>query len=137
MKRHIQTLSAICGILTATHAQNYNVCWWYPTVLYTPGQPGYTPGFWAFAYQTPASAIVQSGFSYYYTNRVITRTWYVTTTGQTVTVDPGTIRGGTNAVATLSVSVCGGGIKSIHATVTGILNFSGYNEAHMVLQQVD
>ena len=45
--------------------------------------------------------------------------------------------GGTNAVAVLSVAVCGTGIKSIHATVTGILNFSGYNEAHMTLQQAD
>lgn len=134
MKRKL--LAAICGILTAS-AQSQPYCWWTPTILYTSGQPGYSPGFWAFAYQTTSSAIVQAGFSYYYTNQVITHTWYVTTTGQTVTVDPGTIRGGTNAVATLSVAVCGGGVRSIHATVTGVLNFHGYNEAHMTLQDAN
>lgn len=27
--------------------------------------------------------------------------------------------------------------RKVHATVTGILNFSSYNEAHMTLQQAD
>lgn len=132
----LKSLILAASILTAT-AESQPYCWWTPSILYTVNQPGYTPGFWAYAYQTQASAVVEAGFSYYYTNKVITRTWYKTTTGQTVWVDPGTIRGGTNAVAVLSVAVCGTGIKSIHATVTGILNFSGYNEAHMTLQQAD
>lgn len=127
-------LAAICGLLATAHAQ-YNQCWWTPSILYKVNEPGYTPGFWAYGYQTTSSVVVQAGFTYYYTNKVITRTWYMTKSGQRVDVDPGTVRGGTNAVATLTVSVCGTTVKSIHATVTGILDFHGYNEAHMTLQE--
>lgn len=135
MKRKL--LAALCGILTAT-AESQPYCWWNPSVLYVSGQPGYTPGFWAFAYQTSASACVQVGWAYYNTtNQVLTHTWYITTTGQRVDIDPGTIRGGTNITSTLCVSVCGTGIKSIHATIFGYLHQHGYNEAHMTLQQAD
>lgn len=134
MKRHIQTLAAICGILTSVNAQ-YNTCWWSPSVLYQSGQPGYTPGVWAFAVQTPGSAMVEAGWSWYYPLTVITRTWYVTTAGKVVDVDPGTRRTGTNILAVLSVNVCDTNIRSIHATITGFPH--GYNEAHMVRQIVD
>lgn len=127
-------IAALCGILTSTHAQ-YNVCWWTHDVLYQSGQPGYTPGFWAFAVQTPASAIVQAGFSYYYTNAVLTHTWYITTAGKVVEVDPGTMRSGSNIVASLSVNVCDTNVRSIHATVHGYP--VGYNEAHMVRQDAE
>lgn len=129
-------LAAACGILTAT-AQSQPYCWWNPSVLYVANQPGYTPGYWAFAYQTPVSAVVQVGFSYYYTNQVLTHTWYITTAGKVVDVDPGTLRGGSNIVVSLPVSVCGTGIKSIHASIQGITSAIGYNEAHNVLQQAE
>lgn len=130
-------LAALFGILTAT-AQSQPYCWWTPSVLYTSGQPGYTPGFWAFAYQTTSSAVVQVGYNYFgVTNQAITHTWYFTKTGQRVDIDPGTLRGGSNIVASLSVSACGTSVKSIHARITGVMNFSGYNEAHMTVQEVD
>jgi len=122
-------LAAACGILTTT-AQSVSPCWWDVSVLYQPGQPGYTPGFWAFACQTPAQARVEAGFSSYYTNHVMTKTWYVTTSGQTVIVDPGTMHVGTNFIASLSVNLCGSGVKSIHAIIQGYP--IGYNQAHAV-----